>query len=641
MISRPRFGRACRPASIILLSGLLLILSLSPVPARAAGTPSTSPERLAQRLAVRVLADLKPVEAWILPGDSAAPARMDPLREGEAREIIAASQPAVAALERLALEAEREIAATKPAPDDPRPPDPAAALARIRKYHRVAREKHGRLAGLVGMPPETNVPAPRWRETLRGTVRLGLGVNSARTEQVGMATAETDVTRSDLDADLTMEPTAIDKLSLQIGRSEEIRFAPSARSWAALGYTRDLSTRARLGTRVAWDGYRNADNDLADADRTEIALDASAEHSQLLKGSARFSHLKGAFPNLAAADYSNTRIAFTAASAPSESFDCGLSYSHASHRMADHAARDDNSQTEVEGRLRFRTGDASHLSVIAGSLEYAFDDSAQTRNHVRRGIRLMSGRRAVSGEVRSAWFEFRNTRFDVHEDRNHSDLRAGFRKRRFTGAGGVDNTSLTATYRRHGGSGNVACPDYVEGRYDSESAARGRTFRESSTYGRYFLKSGDAERNAQLNLYTWLGLAGGDDGRFRIGPHVAANTELVLVDGAVNAQGEKLGPFDSPMNTVRYGLKAAAWIRSRLARGSIAGRYEILSIYNVKGASSPARLEFDGEGTYRVNERFDAHLSIRYYTSGSDRVGDARSSELDVLVGTTFFPGGR
>lgn len=605
-------------------------LVLGAPPAFAEGNPLASSERLARRLAVQILKELKPAEALIVDGT------VDPAGEAEVREIVARQWDGVSKLERLESEAAEDAQTEGPG-------DPAvtASLEKIRKYQRIVSERYGRLTGLVGVPTASTAGLPGWRRSLRGTMRAGFGVNSAKSEVVGGGTTETDVTRSEFAVDLISEPTPADEVTILLARSEEIRFAPATRSRAAAGYARKLAPSARVGARVGYEGYRNESDETSDVNRTELAVFGSAKAAERLRGTARFSYSKGSFPNASAADYSDTRIILGASGDISAVVDGGLTFTHTSHQMDDDAATEDNTQDLFEGRFGWKMAGGSQLSVTAHALSASFDDSSRVGSYTRRGVKLMSRRRGEAGSTNTAWFEYRGKQFDEGESRNYTDLRAGFSRRGFGTAWELHNSSVTATYRNYKAEGIAAYLDYIEFRYDSNREAHRGAFWESSTYGQYFFKSDSTERNAQINVYSWFGLALGEETQLKLGPHMAANTELVTVDGAVDGEGNEIGFLESPNNTVRYGVKAAVRMKTSSVKFRASGRYEILNAYNIEGASSPKRLELEGDGTYRINERIDASLTLQYFSNGSNETGDVKSSEVDLLLGATYHLGGR
>lgn len=618
--------RTHRPAVCTLLVGVLLFASWISA-ARAEGNPLGTLEGMCRRLAVGILADLKPAEV----AQAQAAASSGGAAEIEA--LVRTHDRTVAQLERLALQAEEDFGRAALTADDPRRAAAIASLEKIRKYRRIVAERYARLVDLVGLTPK-----PHWRETLRGTVRVGIGSNTAAVEQVGGQTTETDVTRSDIAVDLTTELTPADRLALALGRSEEIRFAPAARSRAALDYTRTLAPHARVGTRFGWEGYRNDANDLADLNRTEFALYGSAEPSHLLKGSARFALLSGAYPNASDADYRDQQFTLSATSSPSTSFDGGVTYAHTAHDMQAAAAAGDHTRDHIAGRLRFKVGDRAHLALSGHLLTCAFDDTAQAGDYTRRGIKIMHRVQGSAGEMHSMWFEFRSKEHDGAEVLDFRDLRGGFQSHHLAGGQGAQRTSLMATYRAYAEETNL---DYIECRYDGDYARRRGVFWETSTYGRYFIKRDSTERNAELNIYGWLGMAFGEEIQLKIGPHLAANTELVLVDGTVDAQGEEVGLLESPNSTARYGVKGTAHIQTRKLKLRASGRYEILNAYNLDDAPKPTRFEFEGDAAYRIHALFDANVELQYFATGADEVGAIKTSEFDILLGATYHLGGR
>ncbi|MFC1571958.1 hypothetical protein ACFL6M_00005, partial [Candidatus Eisenbacteria bacterium] len=155
-------------------------------------------------------------------------------------------------------------------------------------------------------------------------------------------------------------------------------------------------------------------------------------------------------------------------------------------------------------------------------------------------------------------------------------------------------------------------------------------------YGQYFIKSKDVERNPRLSQFFWIGLILGRNRAIEVGPHIALNTELVVVDGAKNAQGEDLGTFENPSNTVRYGVKGVVRIVDDPVKVRGKARFEKTNYYNIDDAATPTRVELEGDATYELSSQFDASMRMKYYSTKTDGTVSTKSGEFDILLGLVY-----
>jgi Bacterial SH3 domain len=703
----------------IFIAAILYGAALFPAPANAQDNPLSNRENLARQLALRILDDLSPLEAWVdssetskppkktetqaveivgssvnirsgpttdaavfsvaQPGDqfklistssdwftiqltdgqdghvstrfarivySQAPGAdskpvlqtISPAYLDQAKSVLSATKDAIAKMEFLASASEASFSETygesAADTDDAVRRATEKSLYRIRKYYRVVSEKHNRYTVMAGGDVPSGEAVPYWKEKLRGTVRIGLGVNNAESEVVGTSKTKTDVTRSEFVAELMTDLTPRDELGLSVGRIEEIAYVPATRTFGALNYKRKISPTTRIGSDVRFSKYENDINNLSDANQTEFTLSGAASPTKALQVNASFSLLGNKFPNNDTLDYKDTRFGVGAAGQANESVTWGLSYATTEHDVDLSTSADDNKQNRIEGKLKFKTGGRSFVSLVGYTGGYDFGDTSDTRSYTRSGVKITKRGSSEAGRSQSMSLEFRKKSHDSANGRDYTEFRGSMRKSQIGIGTQTSRTSVSANYRNYDDDGNISALDYLEARFDSEKATSPGMFFASSGYGQYYFKSDDAERNALLNIYGWLGLETGNDAVFRIGPHLAANTELVMVDA------DTLGTFEGPYNTVRFGLKGTvqANVQPLRVRGSF--RYEKLKYYNIDNSSSPTRMELEGEGVYRINSQYDASAKLKYYKTGSDDVGTVRSSEFDILFSVTYRLGG-
>ncbi len=573
---------------------------------------------------------------------AAPPPRMAPENIPRARIILEDNAPAVTTLQRLARNAEMTYARQfggKAAEDGTAQQQAAAtSLKRIQKYARITAQKYETYANLVGGVKPVTASKSRLQEIVRGTVRAGLGTNTREQEIVGGATDKTDVTRTEVAADLTARLSPDDKLQLRLGHNSEIRFAPSSRTRGELDYSRRVGDIADLGARAGFRKYQNDQNDLNDFDRTEFGVRGSVKPSKKFQGSANLDFVGASYPNNAGQDYKETRLNLALGGEASSNVQWGARYSLAAHDREDNTFVEDNARSRLEGSVQLRTGERAHLSFSAHSEGYSFDSDNNPANYSRRGLQVKLRNLGRPGNSNTLSLEIQAKDHEVIDDRNYTEFRGDWQATRRA----TDTESRTRTfvnYRNYKGSESVAYLDYLEGRFD-QFRRRAAIFWESNWYLRYFFEENDLARNARVNQFLWFGLALGDHGAIQVGPHLATNTELVTVDGAVDTEGNELGTFENPNNSVRYGIKSSAQIKGRLFRARLAGRYEMTEFYNRDNAQSPSRFELEGNMTYQISRKIDASARAKYYTSGADDPGSRKTSELDILFGLIYRLGG-
>jgi len=221
--SRPKFA-----LNAVLIITVFILMATSG-PARA--NELKQMEAAAQRTALRVLDALKPLAAWLDStvvtspptepiGQPVAKAEekttprgmklaFKPGHEDQAKAILRTSQHAVTLLERLADGAEdtikRRYGDKQADPENAKGQAEFLSLARIRKYRRVVVEKFNGYTGLAGSVPAVAQRPVGRKASIKGTVRIGLGSNTATAEVVDGKKNETDVARSDMALDITAD----------------------------------------------------------------------------------------------------------------------------------------------------------------------------------------------------------------------------------------------------------------------------------------------------------------------------------------------------------------------------------------------------------------------------------------------------
>lgn len=572
------------------------------------------------------------------PESSTQVERLRPGSEKQAGEILATCRPGVATLARLAQNAEdtyKRGFGSVTGGDDAERREAENSLRKINKYNRIVGEKLNHYAALTGqgaVRPAARVSRPSAR--LRGTVRAGLGSNSATTEVVGTGSDDTDVTRTELAADVTAVLSPDDVLGISAAYNKEIRFAPSSQTRAALDYDRRLGANARIGTRVGLDNYADEANDQNDINRTELGLRGSVAPSPQFRANATLGLTGAAHPNADMRDYKDTRIAVGAMGEASPSVSWGADFSHAAHDLDDNTTAEDNTRGQLRGHVSFKTGDKSSVSMVGESESFSFDSDDNPGNYAKRSLGLQGQHRGRPGHATTWLLEMESKGYDVDKDRKYTEFHGEFRSRDVSDSRNPQRSLLSANYRNYKGKGDVAYLDYIEGRWDIVRS-RGGFFWESNNYIQYFFDSEGAERNARVSQFVWLGLALGAQRAVEVGPHLAANTELVTVDGTDQ------GVFESDNNTFRYGVKGTVRVDARPLRVRGRGRWEKTSFYNVDGASAPTRTELEGDAAYELSRLIDATLRLKYYATGADDIGAIKTSEFDILFGLMYMIGGR
>lgn len=517
------------------------------------------------------------------------------------------------------------------------------SLDKIQKYRRLVSRHYDRLSELAGGVPPPSMAEPAWRPQFSGTVEGGYGTNTAESKQAGATLSETDVSRSQVAANINADLSPNDRINMQFGRTEEIRFAPSSQLRARGAYTRTFTDRARLTAHAGLSNYRNQADDSGDLDRTEFGVQGVMTPSPAFRATGGLAVTSTAYPNDDARDVGDTRLELGAGGRLGESVQWNTAYRHIAQSFDD-ASLVDNTQGRFEGALIFETGAQSAI-VLDGHLEsHSFDQSADPREYARHELRLASRSRSLGNAQTEFSLGWRGKDYKSDDDRDFTEFRGAFRSREYSPQTDRE-TRFLLNYRNYAGDMNVALLDYLEGRFESRRD-RGRErsaglFSEGDLYVQYFFENNGIERNALVTQYVWLGVSAGQNTVFRIGPHLATNTELVVIDGAVDPNGEELGTFESPDNTFRYGAKAELRTRERPLRARASARYEMLDYYNRDGAPTLTRLQLEGQGTYALTNQLDASASIKFYTSGSDDANALEMSETDLLFGLIYHLGAR
>ncbi len=572
------------------------------------------------------------------------------LREGtdnRAREILKSVGPDYRRMDLLRKEADRQYESEYgDIPEDSAHPERDRAgesLNNIQKYHRLVLQYYDRYSEMAGGVERPATAESRWRPRFSGSIEAGLGTNTAESKVAGTTVSETDVSRSNLAANVNADLSPHDRINLRFGRTEEIHFVPSTRTRARGAYTRRFDDKGRLTAHAGLNNYRNEADDTGDLDRSEFGVQGALTPSPAFRATGGVAITSTAYPNDEARDVNDTRLELGAGGDLSESVQWNAAYRHASHSF-DVDSLIDNSQGHLEGSLIFETGEQSAI-IVDGHLESnSFDAENDSREYSRQGLRVATRSRPLGGAQNEFSLEWRGKNFEVDDLRDFTEFRGGFRSREYN-AETDGEFALSVNYRRYGGDTIVAFLDYIEARLETRRD-RGRAtttglFSEGDLYIQYFIENNGVERNALITQYAWLGISTGGRTVFRIGPHIASNTDIVVVDGAIGPDGDELGTFESPNNTIRYGAKAELRTRERPLRARISARYELLKRYNVDKAPTLDRLHIEGQGTYSITQRVEASAQIKLYTSGSDDPNAIKTTETDLLVGLIYHLGSR
>ncbi|MFC1475467.1 SH3 domain-containing protein [Candidatus Zixiibacteriota bacterium] len=571
--------------------------------------------------------------------------RLDPRFSARARKILRDNQRGATVLEFVTDEAEemyrRQFGDFERTPVGAHAAAAKTSLTRIRKYRRLALAKYDRYAELAGETRSTGdgepAAAPLWKKTVHGTVRAGFGSNTAETKQNGQKTAETDVARMDLAVDVTAMLTPDDQLHVEAGRRGEIRFAPETRTRAGVTYQRRLGEKAQVAGGFRLKKYENDFNDSVNVDQTEITVQAAANPSPQIRVRGNLSVAGASYPNDDRQDYGDTRFGLGANGGLAGGTKWGLSYSAASHDADFDSLKNDYTQNRLEGNLTFKTGDRSTLSLVASAEGYGFEEDKDPRSYARQGLKMILRGGNNAGNSTTTTLEFRKKDFDDRDDGDYTEFRGEIRTSSVEQISRKNKSMVSVNYRNYADQDNSTFLDYLETRIDFTREAHKQrgvgVFWESNTYAQYFFENNDIERNAQINQFMWLGIIGGTSQTVKVGPHLGANTEFIVDSEAVDAQGNSLGTFESPNNTIRYGIKGSVAVNPRPLRIRGAGRYEIIEYYNIDNSSSPQRLELEGEGIYDINKKIATSVKFKYYRTGTDA---AESNEFDVLFAVLY-----
>ena len=571
---------------------------------------------------------------------AAAPSETLPVKfQDRARRILGENKRAIETLKQIADQSQADFDSRykgKNLPsDDPELWAATASLMKIHKYERGVVGQYDRFAGLVGGEIPDVQAAPEWSRNVRGTAAAGFGSNTARSETGGVENSKTDVTRSDISADLSVELTPSDRLGINAGRSEEISFRPIARTHAGLDYQRKFGDRATVFSSVGLKKLEDGNDDTNDIDQTDFAVQARVKTSEFLNANAGIGFSNASYPNNDDLDYADTRFGFGLNGQIGQRTGWGAKFSQAVHDVDLSASADDNTQRRIEGILSFNSGEHTSLEISAHTEDYEFDQSADPRTYSRRGIKLALRKRGEPGNSSGASFEIRRKSHDINDDRNYTDIRGELRADALDSDGPKSASRFMVNYRSFKGNGIQGFLDYLESRFDVSRQPGNGFFWESNLYGQYYFENNNVKKDALVTQFAWLGLVLGSEGAFKVGPHIATNTILVTTDTPDQ------GTFEHPNNTFRYGAKAAVDVRSRPLRIHGSGRYELLKYYNLDNAATPSRLELEGEGIYQIARRIDASAKLKYYATGSDDPGAIETSEFDILFGLIYHIGGQ
>lgn len=577
--------------------------------------------------------------------DSAVRERISPGFETKAAEILRNNRASLAALERLARSSEdtfkRLYGDTPPAAGDSEHAAAQKSIHRIRKYHRRVTKKYNRYANMLGDDGE---PAPRlagsgWTHKVRGRISAGLGTNTATVES-GDNKDETDVTRSELKADLTADLSPNDKIALNLMHAEEIRFAPSSQTRAGIDYTRRVGSKGRMGARAGLDKYKNDLDDTTDIDRTEFGFSGQFEASPQLRMNGSLDMVSASHPNNEAADYADTRISLGAGGNASESVTWGVNYGQTKHDIDDNTIVDDNTRSRIDGNLNFKTGERTTVSVLAHSEDYSFDTDNHPGSYTKRGVKLQRRARSQPGNSSTSAIEVRMRDHEADEDRNYTEIRGELRNNRRSDDDRERSSTFSANFRNYKGKANIAYLDYIEARFDSRGTGKG-TFWESNNYAQGFIKSDEIERNPLLRQFFWVGLRLGQNGAVEVGPHAALSTEIVTIEGQTDAEGNELNAFESESNSARYGVTGSVRVNAHPMQVSGRARWEKTDFYNVENSATPTRVELEGDAIYEITDAVDASVRMKYYSTEVDDTTSMKSSEIDILFGLVYRIGSR
>ncbi|MBN1543312.1 hypothetical protein JW992_14320 [candidate division KSB1 bacterium] len=618
-----------------ILTTLLLTLTVESIQANTL----QETEKAARLTAIRLFDALKAIEAYLeTPPQEQTRAPNLKLKPGADEQVAAVldrNKPALALLERLVVAAEndfkRRYGDIEPGRDDVQGQADLRSLYRIRKYGNAARSTFDSYAALIGATPPLPVQPGKSGPLVRGTIRAGMGSNTATTEIKGGDKSETSVTRSDLAVDLTADLTPQDKLVLRASRREEIRFAPLSQIRGDLDYTRRLSPQGALGGRVGFDQYQNDANDSTDVNRTAFGIRGVLTPSPGLRANADFTLTTAAYPNNTPLDYKESRLNLNAAGEVSPKAAWGVEYSRASQDLEDNTGVADHSRDQIAGTVTLRTGERSTLAVNARSDGFAFDTSSP-RSYRRQTLELKGRSRSGIGRSSTWALSFRSKDYEAIQERNYREYRGDLQTRSGLGTNQERSSQFFLNYRSFEGKENPAYLDYLETRWDLRRASS-MLFWESNLYVLYFFKDGSTERNSRISQFLWCGILLAANQGIVVGPYVATDTDLVTVSGS------NVGPFESRANRVRYGVKGNVRLYKQPLSIDGQARYEVAQTYNIPDSPAPVRLEIQVNASYAVTPVVDATLRLQNYSIGADDPGAIQTSEFDVLVGLAYHLG--
>ncbi len=591
-------------------------------------------ESQAKQLTIRILRNLKPLEALLREqpdGSEHLPPELRPqvtekLRENE--NLLVKIELHHAQAERLRLETY---------PKGQPPPSVREILVNLSKFEKLARGQFERFRILAGAPMIISIDE-RAGVRFSGEAEIGLGSNKATTFVGGVEVAQTDISRSLIRTRLMSEITPKDKISVEILRNEEVHFTPSTRTNGEIRYDRRASRALKFHAGAEITGFKDDSNRNAEYGDSEFEIGGTYNSSRKFraKGFARFQ--SRSFDNIDDADFGDRRLQGEL-SGKSSGADWKIK-GYSTRHDAD-VDTEDSDKGKVSGQIGIVSGKDRRLSIELYVEGAEFDRDDDTRTFSKRGARLESRGGSGSGTKRTSYLAFDRREHDVNEDRDYKQYKIGIKSFSFDTQNGSQRNSLTALYRNFVGEGSRAFLDFAEGRWDrstqSLSSSGAGTFLKTSHFFRWYFDDGDIERNAELNQYAWFGVAVSRKNPLRVGPFVAGDTDLITEEDVTDpVTGEELGTFDSPTNTVRYGIKGDAKISAGKIRGGFSGRVERLKLYNVDDSPTTNRLELSGDLEVPLTDVLTGSVRGQYYKTGSDDPGTVETSEIDLLFSLIY-----
>ncbi|NNE08586.1 MAG: hypothetical protein HKN20_08495, partial [Gemmatimonadetes bacterium] len=551
-------------------------------------------------------------------------------------ETLSANEPLLTKIELLHARAERLWFEANPGAETAQPPSVRDILGNLTKFEKLARGQFQRFHELAGSPVMQPSGA---RSAIRfsGDAEFGIGTNTATTKIGGEDAAETGISRSTVRANLAAAITANDRVAVGILRNEEVDFAPSTTSEAELRYDRRLGKGAKLHALGAFTGFQNDAN--KDAEYGDKKFEMGGTFGPTKKFRAKvLARLEGrSFDNIEDADFGDSRLQ-AELSGKGGAGDWKLKAENLSHD-AD-VDTEDSDKKRIAGEMGLTTGGGGRFALSLFTEGTTFDADDDTRNYTKSGARI-EGRSGGAGTKRTVHLSFDRREHDANVDRDYKEYEGGLRSFGFDSKNGARRSSLTGRYRDYEGEGSIAFLDLAEGRWDQSTQTLGASgsgvFWEMNHFFRWYFDNGGFERNAELNQFVWFGLVISPKQAFRAGPFVAGDTELVTVSSQLDPEsGDELGSFESPSNSVRYGVKGDARFSRGRVRGKMAGRFETTSFYNLEDSPSPNRLDISGNLEVVLRNDISGSVRGQYFKTGSDDPGALRTSEIDLLFSIIY-----